>query len=67
MSQATNPPKRDRHAEPDPWRAMAERMECEAGRAYRCAREATSAANPEAEDARPAAVGKLLYDAMWTL
>ena len=33
MSHATNPPKRERQAEPDPWRAMAERTEGEAGSA----------------------------------
>jgi hypothetical protein len=39
---------------------MIERMEGETVRAYRCARDATRAANPDADDARPAAVGKLL-------
>lgn len=46
---------------------MIERIDGETVSAYSCARDATSAANPEAEDARPAAVGKLLYDAMCTL
>lgn len=46
---------------------MMERVDGETGRAYSWAREATRAAKPDAEDARPAAVGKLLYDAMWTL
>lgn len=32
ISQATNPPKRERHAEPEPWRAMRESWEGEAGR-----------------------------------
>jgi hypothetical protein len=34
------------------------------GREKRAARDATSAARPDADEARPAAVGKLLYDAM---
>ena len=46
---------------------MIERTEGETVRAYSCARDATRAANPDAEDASPAAVGKLLYDAMCTL
>jgi hypothetical protein len=36
-------------------------------RAYSCAKDATRAANSDADDASPAAVGKLLYDAMCTL
>ena len=46
---------------------MIERIEGDTVSAYSCARDATRAANPDADDARPAAVGKLLYDAMWTL
>ena len=57
---ATKPPKRDRQAEPEPWRAMIERIDGETVRAYKCARDATRAANPDADDASPAAVGKLL-------
>ena len=37
-----------------------ERIEGETVRPYRCARDATRAANPDADDASPAAVGKLL-------
>jgi hypothetical protein len=43
---------------------MRERVDGEAGSLYRAAREDTRAANPDADEARPAAVGKLLYEAM---
>jgi len=59
----------DRHAEPDPWRAMRDRSDCEtpcASRSYRRARVAIRADRPEADDARPAAVGKLFSEAMWS-
>jgi len=46
---------------------MRESSEGEVGSLYRAAREATRAANPAAEDASPAAVGKLLKEDMWTL
>lgn len=71
-SQATKPPKRDRQAEPDPNRATRESSDGEATagsdgvkvlRPYSAAMEEVNAANPEAEEANPAAVGKLLYDA----
>lgn len=67
FSQATKPPNRERQAEPEPCRAMRESSEGEVGSLYRAAREATRAANPAAEDASPAAVGKLLKEDMWTL
>lgn len=66
ISQATNPPKRERHAEPEPCRAIRESSDGEAGSLYNAAREDTSAAKPAAEDARPAAVGKLLCELMCT-
>lgn len=66
ISQATNPPKRDRHAEPEPWREIRESSEADVGRAYSAAREDTRAAKPAAEDASPAAVGKLFTDDICT-
>lgn len=45
---------------------MRESCEGEAGSAYNAAREETKAAKPEAEEARPAAVGKLLCEQMCT-
>lgn len=63
---ATNPPKRERQAEPEPWRAMRESSLGDAGSWYSFAREYTRAAKPDADEARPAAVGKLLCEQMWT-
>jgi hypothetical protein len=63
ISQATKPPKRDLHAEPDPWREIKESSLGLAGSLYSAAREETRAAKPDAEEASPAAVGKLLLDA----
>lgn len=62
--QATKPPKSDRQAEPDPCRAMRDSSEGDCGSSYSAARDATRAARPDADEASPAAVGKLLYDAM---
>lgn len=74
-SQATKPPKRERQAEPEPRRAtressdgeaiegLAEEEEGKVLRPYNAAMDEVRAANPEAEEARPAAVGKLLYEA----
>lgn len=67
ISQATYPPKRERHAEPDPWRAMRDRSVGESGSSYRSAMARTRAAKPAAEDASPAAVGKLFSETMCTL
>lgn len=64
MSHATYPPRRERHADPEPWRAIRESSTGECGREYRSAIARTRAAKPAAEEARPAAVGKLLTERM---
>jgi hypothetical protein len=46
---------------------MRESSEGGVGSLYSAASEDTRAANPAAEDASPAAVGKLLKEAIWTL
>lgn len=61
-SHATYPPSRLRHADPDPCRAMSESSCGDWGRVYRSAMARTRAAKPAAEEARPAAVGKLLME-----
>ena len=66
ISHATNPPKSERHAEPEPWREMRDSCEEDAGSLYSAASDETSAAKPEADDARPAAVGKLLREQICT-
>ena len=61
---ATNPPKSERHAEPLPRRAIRDSADWDSTsrRPYSSATEAASAANPDADDASPAAVGKLFSE-----
>lgn len=61
-SHATYPPNRLRQADPEPCRAMSESSRGDWGRAYKSAMARTRAAKPAAEEARPAAVGKLLLE-----
>eukprot|EP01139_Manchomonas_bermudensis_P019483 Amastigsp_a676841_52.p3 type:complete len:258 gc:universal Amastigsp_a676841_52:1017-244(-) len=60
----THPPYMERHAEPEPMRAIVESSPCTA---YICASANASVAYPAADDARPAAVGKLFSLTMRTL
>ena len=63
MSHATKPPWSERHAEPEPMRAMVESSPGKASfTAISCASAYVSAAYPAADDASPAAVGKLFAD-----
>lgn len=55
-----------RQAEPDPWREMIESSEGDAGSSYRSAIALTRAANPAALEAKPAAVGKLFSDTIFS-
>src|SRR5262245_26453924 len=57
---STKPPKIERAADPDPWRATMLRSRGESARPNAASAARTSAANPDAEDASPAPVGKLL-------
>ena len=62
LSQATYPPSRLLQAEPDPCRAMRDSSVGDCGKEYRSAIARTRAAKPAADEASPAAVGKLLTD-----
>src|SRR6185436_6355990 len=57
---STNPPKIERAADPEPWRATMLRSRALSVRPNAASAARTSAAYPDAEDASPAAVGKLL-------
>jgi hypothetical protein len=61
-SQPAYPPKRERHAEPEPCRAIRDSSVGLAGSWYRLAMARTRAAKPAADEARPAAVGKLFSE-----
>jgi len=47
ISHATKPPKRDRQADPDPWRAISESSDAVDGSWYSAASDFTRAAKPE--------------------
>lgn len=64
ISQATNPPKSDLHAEPEPFRAIFDNSDMSWGNSYNFAIAETNAAKPAADDAKPAAVGKLFSETM---
>lgn len=61
---ATYPPKSDRHALPLPCLAIRDRSVGEVESSNKLAIARTSAAKPAADDARPAAVGKLFSETM---
>ena len=64
ISQATNPPTSDLHAEPEPLRAIFDNSDMSWGNSYNFAIAETNAAKPAADDAKPAAVGKLFSETM---
>ncbi len=59
-SRVTKPPNTERAADADAWRAASERSAALMPRPKAASRAVTSAANPDADDASPAAVGKSL-------